>query len=226
MVLFFLICWDIPKKFLVKEIARALVEWQRIGECPIKFLTMFLLTETENDASRLETFTPLFKEVISNWENKDLDTRATGLGELLKSITKKGICTLLKLRRTQGSLCCFPVGIGTLLKACNSLHAPESSAKLTVAGRALSKHAQRSTDGWWGEALGPENIKNFRAEKVIMQILRNATWINIHSLPHELPILEVRTAEGYGARWLADGAQFRGFLEPQMQDGHVKGWIH
>jgi hypothetical protein len=34
---------------------------------------------------------------------------------------------------------------------------------------------------------------------------------------HELPCLEVRIAEGYGARWLADGAQFRGFLEPQME---------
>jgi hypothetical protein len=82
-------------------------------------------------------------------------------------------------------------------------------------------------------------MKNFRAEKLILHILGNALWINIHSLPvridemrwcgkrfsiliflllqHELPILEVRTIEGYGARWLATGAQFRGFLEPQME---------
>lgn len=52
-----------------------------------------------------------------------------------------------------------------------------------VAGRALSKHAQRSTDGWWGQAEGAEGLKNFRAEKVILKILQNATWINIHSLP-------------------------------------------
>lgn len=215
-----------PRKSYVKEIAKSFVEWSRIGECPIKFLTMFMLNEVENDSARIETITPLFMEKVNNWENQSITTRAEGLGQILKSLTKKGICTLFKLRRTQGSLCSFPVGVGTLLKACNNLHAPESSSRLTVAGRALSKHAQRSTDGWWGQAQGPENIKNYRAEKIIMKILNEATWINIHSLPHELPILEMRTVEGFGARWLADGSQFRGFLEPQMQDGHTKGWVH
>ena len=31
---------------------------------------------------------------------------------------------------------------------------------------------------------------------------------------------------GYGVRWLADGSSFRGFLEPQMEDGHAVGWVH
>jgi hypothetical protein len=31
--------------------------------------------------------------------------------------------------------------------------------------------------------------------------------------------------EGYGLRWGTDGT-FRGLLEPQMEDGHAKGWIH
>ena len=31
---------------------------------------------------------------------------------------------------------------------------------------------------------------------------------------------------GYGVRWTADGLQFRGFLEPQMIDGHEVGWRH
>ena len=31
---------------------------------------------------------------------------------------------------------------------------------------------------------------------------------------------------GYGARWLHDGSEFRGFLEPQMEDGHQIGWKH
>ena len=39
-------------------------------------------------------------------------------------------------------------------------------------------------------------------------------------------VLEVRTADGYGAQWSADGAAFRGFLEPQMPDGHAVGWRH
>jgi hypothetical protein len=63
-------------------------------------------------------------------------------------------------------------------------------------------------------------------------------------------VLEVRQREGYGARWLitqlpppttassrknichdqnsslVQVVQFRGFLEPQMEDGHEKGWRH
>lgn len=31
---------------------------------------------------------------------------------------------------------------------------------------------------------------------------------------------------GYGARWLHNGSEFRGFLEPQMEDGHLVGWRH
>ena len=63
-------------------------------------------------------------------------------------------------------------------------------------------------------------------------------------------VLEIRQREGYGARWLimqlppqttassrkdtcydqnsslVQVVQFRGFLEPQMVDGHEKGWRH
>ena len=31
---------------------------------------------------------------------------------------------------------------------------------------------------------------------------------------------------GYGARWTYNGQSFRGFLEPQMVDGHEVGWRH
>ena len=72
----------------------------------------------------------------------------------------------------------------------------------------------------------------------------NAVWINLHRLPvcilfisihkrflliigqHDLFILEIRIEDGYGARWEVDGSKFRGFLEPQMEDGHQKGWKH
>ena len=41
-----------------------------------------------------------------------------------------------------------------------------------------------------------------------------------------MQVLEVRHEEGYGLRWLSDGSEFRGFLEPQMKDGHAVGWRH
>lgn len=82
--------------------------------------------------------------------------------------------------------------------------------------------------------------------------MRDATWINIHTLPvrnifkgrgneqkyiakkiviflslqQELKVIEIRTIEGYGVRWLHDGSEFRGFLEPQMEGGHSLGWRH
>ena len=39
-----------------------------------------------------------------------------------------------------------------------------------------------------------------------------------------LRVIEVRCVEGYGARWSHDGSAFRGFLEPQIEDGHAAGW--
>ena len=50
-------------------------------------------------------------------------------------------------------------------------------------------------------------------------------------------LVEVRNILGYGARWEADWSLkgcpeqpvdvvFRGFLEPQMDDGFERGWRH
>ena len=50
-------------------------------------------------------------------------------------------------------------------------------------------------------------------------------WINVHILPHNEIIVEIRVEEGYGARWKIDG-EFRGFHEPQMEGGHENKWRH
>jgi hypothetical protein len=53
------------------------------------------------------------------------------------------------------------------------------------------------------------------------------TGVNLHSLPNDVDIVEVRTSGGYGARWTADGAFFRGLLEPQIgSGGHESKWRH
>ena len=91
-----------------------------------------------------------------------------------------------------------------------------------MAARALSKHAHRATDGFWPQATGKISDINERAEQMIFTILNNAAWMNIHMLPQDVSVFEVRTVEGYGVRWTANGRSFRGFLEPQMEDGHEK----
>ncbi|CAM9100319.1 unnamed protein product [Ectocarpus sp. 8 AP-2014] len=99
---------------------------------------------------------------------------------------------------------------------------------LTVGGRALCKHAVRAREGWWGECGGTQAEKNDRAEEVTLRLLAGATWVNLHVFGGggKDGVLEVREESGYGARWSADGAVFRGFLEPHMKDGHEKGWRH
>lgn len=41
------------------------------------------------------------------------------------------------------------------------------------------------------------------------------------STQHDVTICEVRTPEGYGARWSGDGSMFRGFLEPHVEGAHT-----
>jgi hypothetical protein len=88
--------------------------------------------------------------------------------------------------------------------------------------------------------------KNERARSILCKISGDCVWMNIHTLPHDVHVFEIRNSLGYGARWTADGLvffavfksisnplgnsahtqDFRGFLEPQMEDGHERGWRH
>lgn len=60
---------------------------------------------------------------------------------------------------------------------------------------------------------------------ILEKILKNAVWLNIHSLPHDEYCIECRVKEGYGIRWAMDGT-FRGLVEPMMEKGHDKKWKH
>ena len=102
-----------------------------------------------------------------------------------------------------------------------------AKSKLTVGAKALCKHSHRSvTESFWPGQDGKEIEKNLNAEKMLNLFLDECVWINIHLLPHELVIIELRIDKGYGIRWQINDGMFRGFLEPQMEDGHEKGWIH
>ncbi len=173
----------------------------------------------------------------------------------LSSVGREGVRDLLGLKRTVGSIeGSLPPPRSTLLEALGKPHAPTRTAtvkelssssvspegrvkrkspaavvsKLTVGGRALCKHAVRVEQGWWGGAGGTEAEKNERAEKAVLRVLAGATWVNLHRFGGggEDGVFEVREKSGYGARWSTDGAVFRGFLEPHMEDGHERGWRH
>ena len=63
------------------------------------------------------------------------------------------------------------------------------------------------------------------AQVKMNEILANCVWINVHTIVHNETLIEARIEAGQGLRWAGDGS-FRGFLEPQMADGHEKGWKH
>ncbi|EJD08512.1 uncharacterized protein FOMMEDRAFT_138282 [Fomitiporia mediterranea MF3/22] len=148
----------------------------------------------------------------------------------------------------------------------------QNSVGLSAGARAWTKHAHRSgcntntdssqsglesdssSSSWWGNPKGPISALNDRALQLFDKIMQSATWRNLHWLPHEVLVYEVRVEEGYGMRWSQDRSTsgenvtrsdssgssredaeeeedqcrwvFRGFVEPMMENGHEVGWRH
>ncbi|KAJ3572024.1 hypothetical protein NP233_g3365 [Leucocoprinus birnbaumii] len=147
---------------------------------------------------------------------------------------------------------------------CLSAFQTANKVGLTAGARAWTKHAHRSQEyhpstvskkdkgeaGWWGRASGPRDYLNEGAYQLYCKIMKEASWKNVHMLPHDILAYEIRVPEGYGMRWSQDrgppkegevamtGAPegqddvperpwiFRGFVEPMIENGHEIGWRH
>ena len=201
---------------------------------PFKFATLdvFFDEETEKEVINLNNKITLIA-------NKEFDNLFQKLLFTLTLIQERGILTLLGIRKTNGSENNFvPPYINELIKEFELVNFDEISFNeklkknkhlkppiLTVGGRALCKHSHRCTNKFWPIANGSDENKNKEARKMLNMFLSNCIWINIHGLPHNNAIIELRVNEGYGVRWLI-GGEFRGFVEPPLKDGHEKGWKH
>ena len=147
------------------------------------------------------------------------------MSNFITQIELRGVLDLMGFRDTVGSKLLIPPPREVIMATFIALHSQGS--KLSVGARAFAKHGHRDQSAsWWGSCTGSEEQKNESALKILNRILDNAAWMNIHFMVHDTGVLEARTVEGYGVRWLADGEEFRGFLEPQMEGGHEAGWIH
>ncbi|MCO5599402.1 hypothetical protein L7F22_053505 [Adiantum nelumboides] len=145
-----------------------------------------------------------------------------------EELTIEGVKALLGFRSTIGSVKEALPPARSLLMA-SFLEANKidvAGTKLTTGARALSKHVHRCSSGWWGNFSGNDETKNELALNNIAYLIQHACWLNVYHMPSNLVVFEIRVEEGYGARWSADGTKFRGFLEPQMMDGHAKRWKH
>nr|XP_022317236.1 uncharacterized protein LOC111120654 isoform X1 [Crassostrea virginica] len=218
-----------PSYPLYREIGNMLQQWMEKKYCPALDLPKYELLDEQSYAEAREanfkSITPLLEGLQTLWEVWNDEEITYRVRDILIILGKRGMLDLLGVRKTVGTKELWPVNREMLIKSFTEKHSP--NAEISVGARALSKHYHRdNTTSWWGTCTGTEAQKNEYALSILNKILDNATWINIHWLPHDVFILEVRQEEGYGARWTADGASFRGFLEPQMVDGHAVGWKH
>ena len=167
----------------------------------------------------------MLKRFPDNWRDWPDQTKTKELSNFLTQIGLRGILDLIGFRETVGSKLLVPPTREMMMRTFTALHSEGS--KLSVGARAFAKHGHRDqTASWWGTCTGTEEQKNESALKIVTRVLDNAAWMNIHFMVHDTGVIEARTVEGYGVRWLADGTEFRGFLEPQMEGGHEAGWIH
>ncbi|XP_006456180.1 hypothetical protein AGABI2DRAFT_211001 [Agaricus bisporus var. bisporus H97] len=141
---------------------------------------------------------------------------------------------------------------------CLSTYQISNTVGLTVGARAWTKHAHRSQElhpsdvsktsagqlGWWGRAQGSKSHLNQQSLILFWKIVNAVTWRNLHWLPHQVLVYEIRVKEGYGMRWSQDRSSlkegedvnergederpwvFRGFVEPMIENGHEVGWRH
>ncbi|XP_046553008.1 uncharacterized protein LOC124262547 [Haliotis rubra] len=214
---------------LYRELGNMLTIWMQEKYCPALNLPKYdLLDEKTYAESRnavIASITPLLEGLKTLWTMWGREEIKFRIREVLLLLGKRGILDLFGIRKTVGTKEIWPVSKEKLIKSFKEKHSPNS--ELWVGARALAKHFHRdNSNSWWGTSTGTEMDKNEHALKTLNKIMDNATWINIHWLPHDVIIVEMRQEEGYGARWLADGSMFRGFLEPQMVDGHDVGWRH
>lgn len=220
-----------PTRPLYRELGNMLQLWFDSGKCPIEDLPSYnLLDEKDyvnNRSEIIAELTPKLKtlrDLYTCWTDDEILYTVISI---IKRLGKRGLLDLLGMRKTVGTSDTWPPPRRTLEATFETRHSPETSSVLTVGARALTKHSHRDhSTSWWGTCTGSEQAKNNHAREIMSKILDGATWINIHQLPHDVLIIEARQENGYGMRWTADGLQFRGFLEPQMVDGHEVGWRH
>ena len=189
------------------------------------FCFKFFFMEAFNK-SEIDPIPELKQKIISNNSKDTKEITNFIISNIFKIFTSRDLLTFLGIRKTKGSINTnIPLDKNILINKFKELNNIKS--KLTVGAKALCKHSHRSvTDSFWPGQGGKEIEKNQNAEKMLNLFLNECVWINIHLLPHDLIIIELRIDKGYGIRWQVNDGMFRGFLEPQMEDGHEKGWIH
>lgn len=231
----------VPRRPFYKEVAFRIFQWnQRIQQSKVAERTgKHTLLMVPAEKLNLEELESASNSVSATPSASKLSLTpppdsSEGLDSWFQTVDAFSILRLLGMRHTIGSDGGIIPSRHRLLQACRAIHKPDRS-KLTVAARARSKHAHRSVsqESFFGVAKGPAEVQNDQTEGILNRLLEDAVWINRHrfvGLEEGVVAIEIRVLEGYGARWVLDNNDdsitFRGFLEPQMKDGHERKWQH
>jgi len=216
---------------------------------PLINAKQFGFTEINNDTQ--SNIYLLLSSSCKKHQRKKSLLSTSSITAWFKLMGDDGIMEILGMRQTIGTVkeCYFPPKLPSVAKLVQSSRKPcKPNAKpplLSVAARARSKHAHRgSQDQYFGVAKGSTHTLNERADGIVKTMIQNAVWINIHTFggTSSIPVLEIRVENGYGVRWSTEKTNnsnnedtvennnnsilFRGFLEPQMEDGFEKQWRH
>ncbi|KAI8807238.1 hypothetical protein BJ742DRAFT_317623 [Cladochytrium replicatum] len=162
-----------------------------------------------DERQRVHNIARAVRQVYSQSHSEIVDAKYWT--QIWTALGHSGIQILLKHRLTRGTatdvLCPDPLllirsfSLPTQRAAARMVDRPpvDGSNLLTVGTKAFSKHAHRdSSTQWWGTCTGDVRTKNRIALDRLTQIIKESVWMNIHSLPHGLRVLELRVIEGYG----------------------------
>lgn len=130
--------------------------------------------------------------------------KAISLPELLLALGQR--ITSATIQNTEGIHTLDAVVFTTCLAPYNE--------QLSKAVRAFEKHAERSTNSFWGKVTGNPLEKENKVKEILQAILQNKTWWNVYyHYKHEL-VYEVRMATGHGVRCKLSPMEFIGLVEP------------
>jgi hypothetical protein len=90
--------------------------------------------------------------------------------------------------------------------------------QISKAVRAWEKHAQRSTESFWGTVKGSALEKEQTVQKLVKHVLTHKTWWNVFThFKHDV-VYEARIPSGHDIRWKKDDLELIGFLEPFIEN--------
>ena len=235
----------VPNRPLYRPLANQML-WLIFSGKQKKFSRILLLDDkpeiVQSVDEEITNAMPHMKKAVNTLEKcqSDISEASHHLDTAMSLLSQLSLLRLLGLRLTTGTMtavveqCQWPPVRQDLLTSFNALHLPNSVSILTVGAKALAKHTIRHKDWWGGQLNGGEALKSHLALLKVEEIIQNTSWMNLHVLPGDLLTFEIRISEGYGARWcrrISDTQndnkwKFRGFLEPQQENGFEVGWKH